>query len=281
MRILVIGHFHHKNEAGLNDILRHLGWQTKYGTEHDIPNYDIIYSPNNPINTSRYPNKKFIFGPHFSVFPDGKLRHIHNIYKNSVYIQPSRWAADVWINKRANYVLPIVPFPFPVATERFKPLNSGGKDKVFIYFKSRKLEELEYIKAELAKKNIQYVIFDYRRRYSEIDYLSDLQQSKYGIWIGRHESQGFALEEALSCDVPLLVWDVTSMNQEEGYNYDNIPATCIPYWDERCGEIFYKREECGPKFDEFISKLDTYKPREYILENLSVEKCAKRFRELL
>ena len=41
MRILVIGHFHHKNEAGLNDILRHLGWQTKYGTEHDIPNYDM------------------------------------------------------------------------------------------------------------------------------------------------------------------------------------------------------------------------------------------------
>jgi hypothetical protein len=71
------------------------------------------------------------------------------------------------------------------------------------------------------------------------------------------------------------------MNQEEGYNYDNIPATCIPYWDERCGEIFYKQEECGPKFDEFISKLDTYKPREYVLENLSVEKCAKRFRELI
>ena len=113
MRILVIDHFHHKNEAGLNDILRHLGWQTKYGTEHDIPNYDIIYSPNNPINTSRYPNKNFIFGPHFSVFPDGKLRQIHNICKNSVYIQPSRWVVDMWINKGANRVVPIVPFPFP------------------------------------------------------------------------------------------------------------------------------------------------------------------------
>ena len=140
---------------------------------------------------------------------------------------------------------------------------------------------MEYIKDELALKNIQYTIFDYRRRYSEIDYLNDLQQSKYGIWIGRHESQGFALLESLSCDVPLLVWDVTSMNQEEGYNYDNIPATCIPYWDERCGEIFYKREEFESKFEEFISKFYTYKPREYILDNLSIKKCAENLKRLI
>ncbi len=280
MRILVIGHFHHKNEAGLNDILRHLGWQTKYGTEHDIPNYDIIYSPNNPINTSRYPNKKFIFGPHFSVFPDGKLRQIHNICKNSVYIQPSRWAADVWINKGANRVLPIVPFPFPVATERFKPLNSAG-DKVFIYFKRRKAEELEFIKNELNKRNIEYAIFDYVRRYDENHYLQYLQQAKYGIILDAHESQGFAIEEALSCNVPLLVWCAQTMNQEYGSRYEPIPCTSVPYWDKRCGEIFYKREEFESKFEEFISKLDTYKPREYILENLSIKKCAENLKRLI
>ncbi len=280
MRILVIGHFHHKNEAGLNDILRHLGWQTKYGTEHDIPNYDIIYSPNNPINTSRYPNKKFIFGPHFSALPDGKLRQIHNICKNSIYIQPSAWVVNLWKNKGANRVLPIVPFPFPVATERFKPLNSAG-DKVFIYFKRRKAEELEFLKCELNKRNIEYAIFDYVRRYDENHYLQYLQQAKYGIILDAHESQGFAIEEALSCNVPLLVWCAQTMNQEYGSRYEPIPCTSVPYWDKRCGEIFYKREEFESKFEEFISKLDTYKPREYILENLSVEKCAKRFRELL
>ena len=280
MKILVIGHFHHKNEAGLNCILRYLGWQTKYGTEHDIPNYDIIYSPNTPINTSRYPNKKFIFGPHFSVFPDGKLHQIHNTCKNCVYIQPSRWAADVWKNKGADHILPIIPVSFPVATERFKPLNSAG-DKVFIYFKRRKPEELEFLKCELNKRNVQYAIFDYVRRYDENHYLQYLQQAKYGIILDAHESQGFAIEEALSCNVPLLVWCAQTMNQEYGSRYEPIPCTSVPYWDERCGEIFYKQEEFETKYDEFINKLDTYKPREYILENLSVEKCAKRFRELI
>jgi len=281
MRILVIDHLHHKNEAGLNCIVRYLGWEFKYGGVNNIPNFDIIYSPNSPINTERYPNKKFIFGPHFSVLPDGKLHQIHNICKNSVYIQPSRWTADMWINKGANHILPIIPFPFPVATEIFKPLNSGGREKVFIYFKRRRPEELEFLKAELDRRGIRYVIFDYVKRYVENDYLQYLQQAKYGIILDAHESQGFAIEEALSCNTPLLVWCAQTMNQEYNSGYEPIPCTSVPYWDERCGEIFYKQEEFETQYDEFINKLDTYKPREYVLENLSVEKCAKRLRELI
>ena len=105
--------------------------------------------------------------------------------------------------------------------------------------------------------------------------------AKYGIVLDAHESQGFAIEEALSCDVPLLVWNVSSMSQEEGINYPDIPATSIPYWDKRCGEYFYNQEEFKSIFDEFISKLNTYKPREFILENLSVEKCSEKFKNLI
>ena len=281
MRILVIDHLHHKNEAGLNCILRYLGWEFKYGGVNNIPNFDIIYSPNNPINAAQYPNKKFIFGPHFSIFLDGKLHQIHNTFKNSVYIQPSVWVVDMWKNLGASRILPIVPFPFPVATDKFKPIENNKKDKVFIYFKRRKPEELEFLKCELNKRNVQYAIFDYVRRYDENHYLQYLQQAKYGIILDAHESQGFAIEEALSCNVPLLVWSATTMNQEYGSCYEAIPCTTVPYWDERCGEIFYRQEEFESRFTEFISKLDTYKPREYILENLSVEKCAERFKNLI
>ena len=30
-----------------------------------------------------------------------------------------------------------------------------------------------------------------------------------------------------------------------------------------------------------MSKLDTYKPREYVLENLSVEKCGDKFNNII
>ena len=118
-------------------------------------------------------------------------------------------------------------------------------------------------------------MFDYVSSYSEEVYLDYLQNSKYGIWLDAHESQGFALQEALSCDVPLLVWNVLSMNQEHKSSYNNIPATTIPYWNESCGEYFYNEQELENTYNLFISKLDTYKPREFILKNLSVETCEK------
>ena len=82
--------------------------------------------------------KKFIFGPHFSVFPDNRLFIINNQYNNAIYIQPSDWAAKTWINMKANTILPIKPFAFPVDTERFKPsIHNYIKHQVFIYFKAR------------------------------------------------------------------------------------------------------------------------------------------------
>jgi glycosyltransferase involved in cell wall biosynthesis len=128
----------------------------------------------------------------------------------------------------------------------------------------------------MESKNINYIIFNYNTNYQENDYLNYLQNSSYGIWIGRHESQGFALEEALSCDVPLLVWDVKSMNQEFGSNYEDIHATSIPYWDERCGEYFTDFGELEEVHNKLLNNIQNYKPREFILEKLSINVCENK-----
>ena len=36
----------------------------------DLSMFDCVYSPCIPINVDKYPNTKFLFGPHFSVFPE-------------------------------------------------------------------------------------------------------------------------------------------------------------------------------------------------------------------
>ena len=97
MKFLIVSpHFHHKNKIGLINILNYLQWSYHFGNMNDINNYDIIYSPNSPIDVSKYPNKKFIFGPHFSVFPTNKIKQINNIHNNSIYIQPSEWVVNLW-----------------------------------------------------------------------------------------------------------------------------------------------------------------------------------------
>lgn len=276
MKILFIkSHVHHKN---FNFILKCKNIDfTIVNYENDaykynFNDYDAIYSPCHPIDVSKYPNTKFIFGPHFSIFPDEKLNLIKST--NSVYNSLSDWVINLWSSFEYSNNLKIIKMPFGVDTEKFNCIkNIQERTKVFVYFKRRKPYELSYLLNFLQSKNVEIKIFDYISKYSEEEYLYYLQNSKYGIWLDAHESQGFALQEALSCNVPLLVWNVSSMNQEYNSTYNNIPATTIPYWDERCGEYFFNEQELENTYNLFISKLETYKPREFILEKLSVDVC--------
>jgi hypothetical protein len=249
----------------------------------DLSKFDCIYSPSTHIHVKKYPNSKFLFGPHFSIFPERSQMDIIR-RTNVIYTQPSEWASQVWRNDVLCKDIRIESLPFGVDTERFKPnsVREGRRELVFVYFKGRHPNTLTIMHSFLQAVNVNnYVIFNYNTRYNENEYIECLKKCKYGIWIGRHESQGFALEEALSMDVPLLVWNVKSINEEYGCNYPDIPATTIPYWDNRCGESFTELRELQNAFNMFISKLDTYKPREYILENLSIEICEKRIIELI
>ena len=150
------------------------------------------------------------------------------------------------------------------------------REKVMIYFKHRDHIDLNDIEIFFKNKSIDYTIFSYDKQYNENEYIKFLQDTKYCIWIDAHESQGFALQEALACDVPLLVWNISSMNQEYGSHYSDVPATTVPYWDDRCGELFYNINDFETIYNTFIKKIETYKPRNFILENLSIEVCENK-----
>jgi hypothetical protein len=285
MKVLFIkSNIHHKN---LHFILKckqltfHIINNASEIVNLNLSEFDAVYSPCQPIDVSKYPNTKFIFGPHFSVFPNQEQMNMIK-GENSIYIQPSDWSEKVWTNSSVCNGIKIVPFSFGVDTNKFNEINSiNSRTKVFVYFKRRRPDEIDALLSFLKSKNIEIEIFDYEKKYSEEKYLNYLQNSKYGIWLDAHESQGFALEEALSCNVPLLVWNVSSMNQEYRSSYNNIPATTIPYWDARCGEYFYNVDELEETFTKFLSNINTYKPREYILENLSIDVCEQKLIDII
>lgn len=246
----------------------------------NIENYDVVYSPSLEIDVAMYPNTKFIFGPHLSTFPNAVVNKIKGT--NTIYIQPSQWAKEMWKKYEICQDLHIKELPFGVDTDRFSETKSiAERTKVMLYYKNRNIDELITIVTFLNERNINYKLFSYKNGYSEDDFLSYLHETKYAIWVGCAESQGFALEETLSCNIPILVWNVTSITQEINQNYPHHAATSIPYWSNECGEVFYDKEQFENTYNLFISKLYEYKPREYILKNLSIDKCKNRFIELL
>lgn len=238
--------------------------------------FDAVISPCDAIDVSKYPNTKFIFGPHFSIFPEDKLEIIKG--KKTAYNLLSNWIIELWKTYAICNDLNLVALPFGVDTYKFcENKTSNEKNNVMLYFKHRNPIELNVIIDFLNSKNIKYSLFSYDSEYNENDYIHCLQNSKFCIWLDAHESQGFALQEALSCNVPLLVWNVTSMNQEYGSSYPYISATTTPYWDAKCGEIFYNANEFEEAYNKLTQNINNYNPREFILENLSIEVCEQRF----
>ena len=201
---------------------------------------------------------------------------------NSIYIQPSEWAKNAWTIFHCCQYIHLETLPFGVDTVAFNETKHiSERSQVILYFKRRLPNELDIICKFLRNNGYDPVIFDYVKRYNETDYINCLHNAKFGVWLDAHESQGFALQEALACNVPLFVWSVTSMNQEAGSNYQDIPAKTNPYWDCRCGESFTNIQDLPSAFNKFIENINTYKPREFILENLSIEKCSEKFINLV
>lgn len=247
----------------------------KYVLDEPIDKTDYIYSPGTYFNPKNYPKKRFIFGPSFDF---SKTYDFENI-KNAVYIQPSQQSIN--IRKALGFKkLEYISFPVGVDTYDFKPDNNI-KTEVFLYIKGRNPKDIEKIVNFLKEKNINYHKFVYGN-YKEQDYKKFLISSKYGIWVGKQESQGLALQEALSCNVPLLIWDVSKRGDEYPLSVDKIKvkdmqSTSAPYWDNTCGEKFTNFDDIGNVFEKFTKNLQKYKPRDFILKNLTLEKQSLTF----
>jgi len=208
------------------------------------------------------------------------------LIRGSVYVQPSQWVTDIWKSYDCCRDLQLRVLPFGVDTDLFRPVTEIGtifpvvKKNIMVYFKRRKPQEIEFVENILKFYKVPYRVFVYGS-YSEADYMEYLKRAKYGIWLDAHESQGFALEEALSMNVPLLVWNIRTMSQEYGSSYPDVAATTIAYWDESCGEVVYDWQDFMSIYSLFLNKLDSYTPREFVLKELSIEACERRFLDLV
>tara|TARA_R110000824_G_scaffold72970_2_gene185972 strand:- start:2905 stop:3783 length:879 start_codon:yes stop_codon:yes gene_type:complete len=271
--------FHHMNRQALDEMVDYL----KIEKVNNIDEAEVVYSPSQPLNTEIYPHKIYIFGPHFSVFPTPTARSISNKYQNAVYIQPSQPTVDTWIKEFGFTNVPVKAFPFPLNMGRYLVSNKI-KDTVLLYYKQRDPSELAAMKNFLEHAGVKYELISYGS-YKESDFQEKLDRAKYAVWVGRHESQGFALQSALAKDIPILVWSTRLRSQEWGcpQHYYNVKSevTTVPYWDKTCGIKFHDVSELEESYEEFLDNLSSYSPRKFIEDNLTIEKCSQNFIDLV
>lgn len=225
-------------------------------------------------------NIKVVAGPNIFIL----ARHISSKIDLSkiIYIHPSPWAMNFWADFGFNKCK-LDFWPTGIDTEIFLP-STDKKENVLIYFKQRFRSELEFVKKILEDKNITFNVIEYGN-YRESEYINYLKNTRYIIWLGRQESQGIALEEAMSMNIPILVWDVSFLghwtaskkemaifnDQENKYR----EATSAFYFDNNCGVKVKEEKDIPQAIDLMEKKWSEFSPRQYVLDNLNLVKQAK------
>lgn len=261
---------------------------------------DLLWIPMGFVPPDVFPRAtRIVYGPHNFVFPNYPWTAIRNWPKNTAYNCLSDWNRR--IAAAIAPALPLCTLPFPVDVNAFcpaaaiEPASATGPAAAtgpaptfdcFVYVKKRRPGDIERLLEILERNQIRFRLIKYGS-YKEEDYKAILRSVRYGIWVGCHESQGFALEEALSSNVPLLVWDVERMGDEweerrgaPAYTAKveaDWPATTAPYWDKRCGFLLGKgdSEELESAVRVMQAIYMTFSPRAFVLEMLSPSACLK------
>lgn len=202
------------------------------------------------------------------------------------YLQHSDWANNVYkpyFGDRCD------TWPVGIDTETWEasPKNKDLDFLVYdkIHWDRERMERvlIQPILEALTNRSLKIARLVYGS-YDPKEYCSLLKRSRAMLFLSAHESQGLAYQECLSSNVPVLAWDQGWCLDPNRFRWGDpeIPTSSVPYFDSRCGEKFSEIGAFSSQLDQFLARQrqNEFQPREYILENLTLEKCARRFLDI-
>jgi len=242
-----------------------------YSINDEVYEYNLFLHWNSYTINNHYASlknkKNLLIGPQF--WPWGE--DIHKIGDYKKVIAPSKVTESIM-----NTFFPDLKtgsWPVGIYTPEIKetPIT---KD-CLIYYKNRPQEDLLRVLDFVKERNITYTGLQYGN-YTQEEFKESLGEVKYCIIIDNTESQGVAIQEMMSVNKPLFVW-----NQTEGYRQDylgktyKITGSTIPYWSDECGEYVDSFDEFGEKFDIFLDNLKNYQPKKFVDRELSPQRSVE------
>ena len=182
----------------------------------------------------------------------------------------------------------VTAWPVGIDTDYWKPLPGDKTVDFLIYDKIRWDRDQQTINLVnpithiLDNHNLSYRFIKYGS-YNHDDLVAMLSISKAVIFLCEHETQGSAYQQILATNTPILAWDRAGHWQDPYYYPHKVqfePVSSVPYWDKRCGIKFTDRTDFELNLKSFMADINTFMPREYILENLTIEGCALQYLQI-
>lgn len=247
------------------------------------------------ITNEDFLKKTLLIGPNIAFDPSELERHIpgimnfeSSILSQAIFICPSEWVEHFW--RKRGFSGNIAMWPVGVDTYYFDPVLQKQAQKtllplekdVLIYTKGRSEIDLTKTIDLIREQGLTYSILKYGD-YTERQLINYALSHRLCLVIDSSESQGLALQELMALNIPLLIWDIGSANQQSALETPQTiedPATSVPFFDQRCGIVVSHIEDIMPVLTNMIHGQNQFSPRTYISTNLSLEKQAQALVDL-
>ena len=203
---------------------------------------------------------------------------------------PGPWMRDMFAEHYPEDRLAVWPVGIDIDERRPKSPSSEKPDRVLLYDKVRWAHDryekvlMEPIRRHLRSQGIEIETLRYGHYFPE-DLKSALGRCRAVVFLCEHETQGIAYQQMLASGVPIFAWDRGGYWQDPNFFPDRVrygSVSSVPYWDERCGMKFETADEFVDRFSDFWERVQAgeFVPRDYVVENLTLEKCARWYADI-
>jgi glycosyltransferase involved in cell wall biosynthesis len=165
-----------------------------------------------------------------------------------------------------------------VDAEYWKPSSAPEAGRILVYWKSGTEIFCEAVERTVAKLGRQPV----RVRYGEYDpesYRRILDGVELGVFLSSFETQGLALAEAWSMDVPTAVWDPRAAAEWMGRSFE--AGSSCPFLTPSTGRTWRTIDELGTVLAGALEKRNEFRPRDWVLTHMTDAICSAALYEII
>jgi glycosyltransferase involved in cell wall biosynthesis len=247
--------------------------------------------PRHPIGLCGYPSvlskvqlpNPRIFGPGDFGPPNG-VEALARDDRYKILTHPSDWFVDLY---RPFCGAKLATMFVGIDLAHWRSTRAAAKtcdiliyDKIRWFREQKTPEILERVRRHLDQRGLTHRTLRYGG-HKLGQFKRALKDCRAMIFVCEHETQGLAYQEALASDVPVLAWDERRFIDPALAPFASpmLEVSSVPYFDERCGKRF-KIADFEAAFDAFWRDRETYEPRAYVAETLSLEIAAAKYVQL-
>ncbi len=177
-------------------------------------------------------------------------------------VVPSEWVRNFYAHQIPNIADKIRVWPAGVSTS--EPSSKSGP--IIIYDKNFSTESLSEAFAAISSLSLESRTFTYGT-FKKDEYLKALRSAPLMIYLSRSESQGIALQEAWTRDVPTLIpYSGTWKSLGHEWKDDMINA---PYLTDATGSFYKNKDELSQLIQTITKGSSPFAPKAYCDVHLS------------